>query len=37
MKPWMISGNPTEFRSHLSAATGDRYPNNGGIPHVIDK
>ncbi len=33
----MISGKPDEFRSQLSVATGNRYPNNGGVPHVIDK
>jgi len=37
MKAWVISCNPEEFRSQLSVATGNRYPKNGVIPHVIDK
>jgi hypothetical protein len=37
MKAWMMCGKPDKLGSQLSAATGNRYPKNGGVPHVIDK
>jgi hypothetical protein len=37
MKAWMMCGKPDKLGSQLSAATGNCYPKNGGVPHVIDK